>query len=51
MCASNGRLEAGKLGEAFAAIKAAVAATTAEKIGAIAGDLASVEEMLCAEAS
>ncbi len=41
----DGRLTAASWGEAFAAIKAAVSATSAEKIGAIAGDLASVEEM------
>ncbi|TCL70418.1 NADH-quinone oxidoreductase subunit NuoG [Rhizobium sp. BK251] len=41
----DGRLQPASWGEAFAAIKSAVAATTADKIGAIAGDLASVEEM------
>jgi NADH-quinone oxidoreductase subunit G len=41
----DGRLSAATWGEAFGAIKAAVSATTANKIGAIAGDLASVEEM------
>jgi NADH-quinone oxidoreductase subunit G len=41
----DGRLTAASWGEAFGAIKAAVSATTANKIGAIAGDLASVEEM------
>ena len=41
----DGRLQPATWGEAFAAIKAAVAATTGDKIGAIAGDLASVEEM------
>ncbi|NTF31577.1 NADH-quinone oxidoreductase subunit NuoG [Rhizobium skierniewicense] len=41
----DGRLQPAAWGEAFGAIKAAVAATSGEKIGAIAGDLASVEEM------
>ena len=41
----DGRLQAASWGEAFAAIKAAVSATSAAKIGAIAGDLAAVEEM------
>ncbi len=41
----DGRLQPASWGEAFGAIKAAVAATSADKIGAIAGDLASVEEM------
>ena len=41
----DGRLQPATWGEAFGAIKAAVAATAADKIGAIAGDLASVEEM------
>ncbi|SCX02237.1 NADH-quinone oxidoreductase chain 3 [Agrobacterium sp. DSM 25558] len=41
----DGRLQPATWGEAFAAIKAAVASTSGEKIGAIAGDLASVEEM------
>ncbi|CAD7032840.1 NADH-quinone oxidoreductase subunit G [Pseudorhizobium endolithicum] len=41
----DGRLQAASWGEAFAAIKAAVSATSADKIGAIAGDLAAVEEM------
>ncbi len=41
----DGRLQAATWGEAFAAIKAGVASTSGEKIGAIAGDLASVEEM------
>ncbi len=41
----DGRLQAATWGEAFGAIKAAVSATTGDKIGAIAGDLASVEEM------
>ncbi|HEX2148177.1 MAG TPA: NADH-quinone oxidoreductase subunit NuoG, partial [Pseudorhizobium sp.] len=41
----DGRLQAASWGEAFAAIKAAVAATSADKVGAIAGDLAAVEEM------
>ncbi len=41
----NGKLVAASWNEAFAAIKAAVAGTSPEKIGAIAGDLATVEEM------
>ena len=41
----DGRLQAASWGEAFAAVKAAVTATSADKIGAIAGDLAAVEEM------
>ncbi|MBB3318451.1 NADH-quinone oxidoreductase subunit G [Rhizobium sp. BK181] len=41
----DGRLQAATWGEAFGTIKAAVSATSGEKIGAIAGDLASVEEM------
>jgi len=41
----GGRLQPASWGEAFGAIKAAVSATSGDKIGAIAGDLASVEEM------
>ncbi len=41
----GGKLVAASWAEAFAAIKAAVAKTSADKIGAIAGDLAAVEEM------
>ncbi|PYE35685.1 NADH dehydrogenase subunit G [Rhizobium sp. PP-F2F-G38] len=41
----DGRLQPASWGEAFAAIKAAVAKTSGDRIGAIAGDLASVEEM------
>jgi NADH-quinone oxidoreductase subunit G len=41
----NGRLIPASWPEAFDAIKAAVAKTSGEKIGAIAGDLAAVEEM------
>ena len=41
----NGRLRPATWPEAFAAIAAKAAATSAGKIGAIAGDLASVEEM------
>ena len=41
----DGRLQPATWAEAFGAIKAAVASTSGEKIGAIAGDLASVEEM------
>ncbi|MFS8112859.1 NADH-quinone oxidoreductase subunit NuoG [Rhizobium jaguaris] len=41
----DGRLQASTWSDAFAAIKSAVAGTSGDKIGAIAGDLASVEEM------
>ena len=41
----NGRLQAASWQEAFAAIAERVAATTGAKIGALAGDLASVEEI------
>lgn len=41
----DGRLLPATWGEAFAAVKTAVSATSADKIGAIAGDLATVEEM------
>jgi len=41
----DGRLQPASWSDAFAAIKSAVSATSGEKIGAIAGDLASVEEM------
>lgn len=41
----DGRLQPASWAEAFEAIKTAVAATTGARIGAIAGDLASVEEM------
>ncbi len=41
----DGRLQPATWGEAFGAIKQAVAATSGNKIGAIAGDLSSVEEM------
>ncbi|MGV1787424.1 MULTISPECIES: NADH-quinone oxidoreductase subunit NuoG [Agrobacterium] len=41
----DGRLQPASWGEAFGAIKQEVAATSGSKIGAIAGDLASVEEM------
>ena len=41
----DGKLQPATWGEAFATIKAAVSATSGDKIGAIAGDLASVEEM------
>ncbi|THV25565.1 NADH-quinone oxidoreductase subunit NuoG [Peteryoungia ipomoeae] len=46
----DGRLQAASWAEAFAAIKAAVASTSADKIGAVAGDLASVEEMFALKA-
>jgi NADH-quinone oxidoreductase subunit G len=41
----DGKLKPASWGEAFAAIKGAVAKTSADRIGAIAGDLAAVEEM------
>lgn len=41
----DGRLVPASWAEAFATIKAAVAATSGDKIGAIAGDMATVEEM------
>ncbi len=41
----DGRLQAASWSDAFAAITERVAATTGDKIGAIAGDLAGVEEM------
>jgi NADH-quinone oxidoreductase subunit G len=41
----DGRLQPASWSEAFAAIKTAVSATNGTSIGAIAGDLASVEEM------
>ncbi|MGY6709793.1 MAG: NADH-quinone oxidoreductase subunit NuoG [Rhizobiaceae bacterium] len=41
----NGKLVQASWAEAFDAIKSAVSKTTGERIGAIAGDLASVEEM------
>jgi NADH-quinone oxidoreductase subunit G len=41
----DGRLQPASWNEAFAAIKAAVAKTSGDRIGAVAGDLASVEEM------
>jgi NADH-quinone oxidoreductase subunit G len=41
----DGRLQPASWSEAFAAIAAAVSNTKAERIGAIAGDLATVEEM------
>ncbi|MBW9066224.1 NADH-quinone oxidoreductase subunit G [Rhizobium herbae] len=41
----DGRLQPASWNEAFAAIKSAVAGTSGDRIGAIAGDLASVEEM------
>ena len=46
----DGRLVAASWPEAFDAIKAAVAAAKGDKIGAIAGDLASVEEMYALKA-
>lgn len=41
----NGRLQPASWGEAFAAIRDAVSKTSGDRIGAIAGDLATVEEM------
>lgn len=41
----NGRLQPASWSDAFAAVKARVAGTSPARIGAIAGDLASVEEM------
>ncbi|MEP9371704.1 NADH-quinone oxidoreductase subunit NuoG [Mesorhizobium sp. KR1-2] len=41
----NGRLSQATWADAFAAIKDAVSKTSADRIGAIAGDLAAVEEM------
>ncbi|MGN7291552.1 NADH-quinone oxidoreductase subunit NuoG [Rhizobium sp. SAFR-030] len=41
----DGRLQPATWAEAFSAIKTAVASTTGARVGAIAGDLASVEEM------
>lgn len=46
----DGRLQVATWGEAFAAIKSAVATASGAKIGAIAGDLASVEEMYALKA-
>lgn len=46
----DGRLTPATWGEAFAAIKSAVVSTSGDKIGAIAGDLASVEEMYALKA-
>ncbi|HBF29985.1 NADH-quinone oxidoreductase subunit NuoG, partial [Rhizobium sp.] len=41
----DGRLQPASWKEAFAAVNAAISATNGSKIGAVAGDLASVEEM------
>jgi NADH-quinone oxidoreductase subunit G len=41
----NGKLMPASWGEAFAAVKEAVSKTSGDRIGAIAGDLAAVEEM------
>ncbi|KQT48861.1 NADH dehydrogenase [Aureimonas sp. Leaf454] len=41
----DGRLQPASWADAFAAIKAKVAATSAERIGAIGGDLAAVEDL------
>ncbi|MEM0900762.1 MAG: NADH-quinone oxidoreductase subunit NuoG [Pseudomonadota bacterium] len=42
---AHGRLKPASWGEAFQAVKAAISGTSGEQIGAIAGDLAGVEEM------
>ncbi|MDQ0319905.1 NADH-quinone oxidoreductase subunit G [Pararhizobium capsulatum DSM 1112] len=47
---TDGRLRPASWNEAFAAIEAAVSKTTGDRIGAIAGDLASVEEMFALKA-
>ncbi len=44
-CGATGRLEAASWADAFAAIAGKVKGTKPERIGAIAGDLATVEEM------
>lgn len=41
----DGRLQPATWGEAFGAIKTAIGSTSGEKIGAVAGDLSTVEEM------
>src|SRR5690606_23933483 len=41
----DGRLQPASWAEAFGAVKAAVSATSGDRIGAIAGDLSSVEEI------
>jgi len=41
----DGRLQAASWPEAFAAVKRAVEATSGDRVGAIAGDMATVEEM------
>jgi NADH-quinone oxidoreductase subunit G len=46
----NGRLEAASWGDAFGAIATAVSGAKPERIGAIAGDLAAVEEMYALKA-
>ncbi|MBB2970514.1 NADH-quinone oxidoreductase subunit NuoG [Mesorhizobium sp. RMAD-H1] len=46
----NGRLQAASWNEAFAAIRQAISATSSDRIGAIAGDLATVEEMYALKA-
>ncbi len=46
----NGRLQAASWSDAFGAIKAAIAGKSGERIGAIAGDLATVEEMYALKA-
>ncbi|TKT79080.1 NADH-quinone oxidoreductase subunit NuoG [Aquamicrobium sp. LC103] len=46
----DGRLAPASWQEAFAAIKSAVSGTTGDRVGAIAGDLATVEEMYALKA-
>ena len=46
----GGKLQAATWGEAFDAIAKAVSKTSGDKIGAIAGDLAGVEEMYALKA-
>ncbi len=46
----NGKLTPASWTDAFAAVKGAVAKTSGDRIGAIAGDLASVEEMFALKA-
>jgi len=46
----NGKLEAASWGEAFGAISTAVAGAKPDRIGAIAGDMATVEEMYALKA-
>ena len=50
MCASTGRLKPASWAEAFAAVAGKVKAASPSRIGAIAGDLATVEEMFALKA-